>query len=88
MALSKTARSVQLWPRTGSFAAAGAIPGIRLGDDDVHGELRFVLPAAAFDLKESLELIDQGGRMALMPLELEEAGVGFEIARYRVNSQD
>ena len=87
-ALSKTARSVQLWPRTGSFTAAGAIPGIWLGDEHTDGELRFVLPAAAFDLKESLELIDRGGRMALMPLDLEEAGVGFEIARFRVSSQE
>ena len=86
-ALSKNARSVQLWPRTGSFAGRGAIPGIALSDVHAEGDVRVVLPAAAFDIKENLELVDADQRYALVPLDLEESGQGFEIGRYRLSAQ-
>ena len=87
-ALAKQARSVQLWPRTTGFSAGGAVPGIWLCDGENNGEARFVLPSATFDLKESLEIVLDGKRFLLSPLELEEAGMSFEIGRYRQTAQD
>ena len=47
-----------------------------------------VLPFASFDVRESLELL-QGDRLHLLiPIELEESGSNFEVARYRESVMD
>lgn len=81
--LSTRARSVELRPRTSGFSATGTLPGICLDAADARGELRVVLPSMSFDLRQSLEFSLDGRRYVLAPVELEEAGGGFEIGRYR-----
>ena len=82
-ALSKRAKSIELWPRTSGFSATGAIPGIWLREGEVKGETRLVLPSLTFDLRESLEFINEGQRYLLTPIDLEESGNNYEIGRYR-----
>ena len=82
-ALSRHAFGVELRPRTSGFSATGAIPGIWLREDSEPNLTRMVLPIASFDLRESLEFIRDGKRYLLTPVELEETGSGFEVARYR-----
>ena len=87
-ALSKNAQSVELRPRTAGFSAAAAIPGVLLREGNPPGEVRMVLPFASFDVRESLELL-QGDRLHLLiPIELEESGSNFEVARYRESVMD
>lgn len=85
-ALSRQAQSIELRPRTSGFSATGAIPGIWLRESNGSGEARVVMPAASFDLRESLEFVHDEQRYLLAPIELEETGSGFEIARYREQS--
>ncbi|WP_287460620.1 hypothetical protein [Accumulibacter sp.] len=83
--LSRRARSVDLRPRRSGFAAAVAIPGICLYDE--HGAaadvLRILLPLGGFQVRENLDLNLDGGLSVLVPLEVEESGGDFEIARFR-----
>ncbi len=86
-ALSRQAKSVELRPRSSGFSATGAIPGIRLLEDDNHGELRLAMPLESFDVRESLEFIDGGKRYLLSPIELEGSGSNYEIGRYRQQAE-
>lgn len=86
--LSRQAQGVELRPRTTGFVAAGAIPGIWLREGNAPGEARMVLPPASFDLRESLEFSHDGRSYLLTPIELEETGNGYEIARYREHIAD
>jgi hypothetical protein len=81
--LARQALSVDLRPRTSTFAVGSNIPGIRLHEDRAPGEVKMVLPVASFDLRESLEYSHGGRRYLLTPIELVETGSDFEIARYR-----
>ena len=49
----------------------------------MKGETRLVLPSLTFDLRESLEFINEGQRYLLTPIDLEESGNNYEIGRYR-----
>ena len=80
--LSRRAVSIELRPRRSGFSAV-ALPGIWLQDSGESGVLRMVLPLAGFNVRESLEFTHQGRRWLLTPLELEEAGVEYEIGRFR-----
>jgi hypothetical protein len=82
--LSRRARSVDLRPRRSGFAAAVAIPGIRLGEE--HGiadVLRILLPLGGFQVRDNLDLSLDGRLSVLVPLEVEESGGDFEIAHFR-----
>ena len=81
--LSRQAQSVELRPRTTGFSAGSGIPGIWLREGNTPGEARVVLPSASFDLRESLEFSHDGWNYLLTPIELEESGGDYEIARYR-----
>ena len=81
--LSTRAQSVELRPRTTGFSATGTLPAIWLGEGSAHGEVRVVLPSMSFDLRLPMEFVHDGRRFVLNPVELEEAGNGFEIGRYR-----
>ena len=87
-ALSKRAKSVELWPRASGVSATGAIPGIWLREGEVKGETRLVLPSLTFDLRESLEFISEDKRYLLTPIDLEESGSNYEIGRYRESLLD
>ena len=86
--LSRQALSVELRPRTTGFSATGTIPGIWLRDASAAGEARMVLPSMSFNLRQSLEFLHDGQRYLLTPVELEEAGNHFELARYRQTALD
>lgn len=86
--LARQARSVELRPRVSGFSAVGAVPGIWLREGNTPGETRMVLPLASFDLRESLEFNHEGRAYLLTPIELEESGGDFEIARYREHLAD
>ena len=86
--LARQATSIELRPRSGTYSAAASIPGIRLAEDKVPGEVRLVLPTATFDVRESLEYIASDKRYLLTPIEQIEAGADFEIARYRELAED
>jgi hypothetical protein len=82
--LSRRARSVDLRPRRSGFAAAVAIPGIHLGDEHgVADVLRVLLPLGGFQVRDNLDLSLDGRPSVLVPLEVEESGGDFEIARFR-----
>ena len=87
-ALSTRAQSVELRPRTSGFSATGTLPGIHLGEGGVRGEVRVLLPSMGFDVRQSLDLTRAGRRFLLTPIELEEAGSGFEVGRYRETPVD
>lgn len=86
--LSTRAQSVELRPRTTGFSATGTFPGIFLGDAAVRGEVRLVLPSMSFDVRVSVDLVRDGRRTLLVPVELEETGNGFEVGRYRETTAD
>lgn len=81
--LSRQAQSIELRPRTSGFSAGGGIPGIWLRAGNAGGEMRLLLPPSSFDLRESLEFSHEDRNYLLTPVELEESGGDFEIARYR-----
>ena len=56
---------------------------IWLREGEVKGETRLVLPSLSFNVRESLEFINEGQRYLLTPIDLEESGSNYEIGRYR-----
>ncbi|WP_153116141.1 hypothetical protein [Rhodocyclus tenuis] len=82
--LARYPLSVQLRPRASGLAAINGIPGIWLREGGNEDEARFLLPPATFNLRETLEFFSNGGRWLLSPVELEESGEDFELARYRL----
>jgi len=82
--LSRRAQSVELRPRRSGFAVAVAVPGICLRDSSGEtGVLRMVLPLGGFRVRENLDLTLDGRQRVLTPMDLEESGSDFEIARFR-----
>ena len=83
--LSKQVLATELKPRAASsYAASAGTPALLIMDDNAAGELRVVLPANMFDLRESLEYTNNGQRQLLHPVALLEQSAAFELARYRV----
>jgi hypothetical protein len=67
---------------------SNGVPGIGLREGNAPGEARLVLPLASFDLRESLEFSHDDRNYLLTPIELEESGSDYEIARYREHVAD
>jgi hypothetical protein len=86
--LARQAVSIDLRQRSSAYSAAAGVPGIRLAEDKVPGEVRLVLPTATFDIRENLEYVSGNKRYLLTPIEQIEAGTDFEIARYRELVED
>jgi len=85
--LSRRAKSVDLRPRRSGLAAARPIPGIHLGDEPGTAEfMRVLLPLGGFQVRDNLDLSLDGRLSVLVPLEIEETGGDFEIARFRQES--
>ena len=80
--LARQAQGVELQPRRSGFAAAVAIPGIWLHDDEVPGIVRIVLPLGSFSVRETLNFSLDGRIHLLTPMEVEASGCDYEIARY------
>jgi hypothetical protein len=85
--LARNAQSVELRPRATGISA-DAVPGIRLLGENATEQVRLVLPPGNFNVRQTLELIHEGERCSLAPVELEESGGGFEIGVYRVQKTE
>lgn len=82
--LARQAVAVELKPRTASsYASANSVPALWLMDGNEAGEVRMILPAATFDLRESMELVKDGRRLLFTPVALVEQTPEYELARYR-----
>lgn len=83
--LATRAIAIECRPRTASsYGAAATLPALLLEDSNPAGEIRIVLPANSFDLRESLEYQQQDGRRFLLnPVALVEQTFDYEVARYR-----
>jgi hypothetical protein len=81
--LSRSAQSIELRPRTSSFAVTDAIPGIWLREESGSDLIRLALPPGSFNVRTILEFILDDRRYLLTPVELEESGGEFEIGVYR-----
>lgn len=81
--ISRQALSIELRPRASGFSATSNILGIWLREVITPSEMRLILPAASFDLRESLEFSHDNRSYLLTPITLEESGADYEIARYR-----
>jgi hypothetical protein len=82
--LARQVTAVELKPRmASSYALAVGITGLLLRDGVDEGEVRIVLPPATFDARESLECVTAGQRLLLTPMDIQESGPDYEIARYR-----
>ncbi len=81
--LSSQAVSITLQPRRSGFSAATGIPGVWLpSDGDPSATTRVVLPLGSFSVRENLEFTHAGLLHRLTPVELEESGADYEIARF------
>lgn len=81
--LAKQARAIQLQPRRSGFSAANQVPGLWLPDTGQAGLLRIILPLGQFNVRETMEFRYAGQAHLLTPLEIEETGADYEVARYR-----
>ncbi|MDD2741085.1 MAG: hypothetical protein PHV02_02360 [Rhodocyclaceae bacterium] len=82
--LATKAVAIECRPRTSSsYGAAATLPALLVRDGNQAGEVRVVLPANSFDLRESLDYQLDGQRFLLSPVELLEQTVDYEVARYR-----
>lgn len=82
--LARQALAVELRPRsTSAYALAAGIPGMLLRDGMEEGEVRVVMPPASFDVRENLECEAEGRHLLLTPMDIQESGSDYEIARYR-----
>jgi hypothetical protein len=87
--LATKAVAIECRPRTSSsYGAAATLPALLLLDGNPAGEVRVVLPANSFDLRESLDYQLDGRRFLLNPVELLEHTLDYEVARYRQSSTD
>jgi hypothetical protein len=81
--LATRAVAIECRPRTASsYGAASTLPALLVQDAGVAGEVRVVLPANSFDLRESLEYQLNGRRFLLNPVAQVEQTVDYEVARY------
>lgn len=82
--LSRHIASVEVRARAASsYAIDAGTPGLWLQDDNPPGEVRFILPAHTFDVRENLEFDYNGRRVFLVPVAMVEEGSDYEVARYR-----
>ena len=87
--LATKAVAIECRPRTSSsYGAAATLPALLLLDGNPAGEVRVVLPANSFDLRESLDYQLDGRRFLLNPVELLEHPLDYEVARDRQISAD
>jgi hypothetical protein len=87
--LATRAVAIECRPRTASsYGAASTLPALLVQDAGVVGEVRVVLPANSFDLRESLEYQLNGRRFLLNPVAQVEQTVDYEVARYRQVADD
>lgn len=86
--IARQALSVELRPRSSGLSMKYRIRGIWLREGNQPGETRVVLPAASFDLRESLEFSHEGREYLLTPVALEASDGDYEIARYRERVAD
>lgn len=83
-ALATQIVAVELRSRnSSSYTAAAGTPGLILLDGNEAGELRIVLPANAFSVRNNLEYSRNGQRFQLAPIALQEQSSEFELARFR-----
>ena len=84
-ALTRQARIGDFTPRaSGTYMAAASFSGLVIADQDFGEELRVLLPATRFDLRENLDLRLGEQRFLLLPAECIESTIDFDFARYRV----
>jgi hypothetical protein len=82
--LATKAVAIECRPRTSSsYGAAATLPALLVRDGNQPGEVRVVLPAHSFDLRESLDYQLDGQRFLLNPVEQLEQTLDYEVARYR-----
>ena len=87
--LATRASAIECRPRTASsYGAASTLPALLIEDAGIEGEVRLVLPANSFDLRESLEYQLNGRRFLLNPVAQVEQTVDYEVARYRQVADD
>lgn len=67
-----------------SYALMAGTAALLIDEGNVPGELRALLPASSFDLREILEYTIDGRLQVLIPVELVERGVDYDLARFRV----
>lgn len=83
--LAREVRAVELQLRAASsYAAVAGVPALLLADGNAADEVRVVLPASSFDLREVFEYRQDGCRYLLEALALVEHTADFDLARYRV----
>lgn len=80
--LSRHAQSIELQPRRSGFAAAVCIPGIHFRDRCEPAVVRILLPLGSFNVRETMDCRIDGRVQLLTPVELEDSGVDYEIARF------
>ncbi|HZX31902.1 MAG TPA: hypothetical protein VFF03_11165 [Rhodocyclaceae bacterium] len=82
--LAKQVAPVQLKPRNAAGQVVGSsLACLQIQEGNESGEMRFVLPPASFDSRESLEFDQDGKRVLLTPVVLLERSADYEVARYR-----
>jgi hypothetical protein len=79
--VAKSGVSIEL-KNGGSGTSLGT--GVLLIDpSDKPGEVRVLLEVNRFDSRRSIEMVREGNTHLLMPMEIIESGVDYELARYR-----
>ena len=82
--LATKASAVECRPRTASsYGAAATLPALLIEEGNQAGEVRLVLPAHSFDLRENLEYQINNRRFLLTPVAQVELTADYEVARYR-----
>lgn len=83
--LARRATLAELRTRAASsYAAVAGRVALLIVDGNAADKLRVLLPVASFDLRETLECHLDGRRVQLIPVELVERGVDYDLGRYRV----
>jgi hypothetical protein len=87
--LAKRIEIARFVPRSsGAYAGEAAFRGIALTDGEIGEEIRVLLPATSFDLRENLDVTLGGRKRLLLPAECLESGDDYDLARYRVRNVD
>jgi hypothetical protein len=82
--LATKASAIECRPRTASsYGAAATMPALLIEEGNAAGEVRMVLSAHSFDLRENLEYQIDGRRFLLTPVAQLELTADYEVARYR-----
>lgn len=86
-ALTRQAQLGEFVPRaSGAYLAAASFSGLVIAEPEIGDELRVVLPAGRFDLRENLDLRLGKQRLLLLPAESLESSTDYDYARYRVRT--